>query len=57
VDLGDVQSINASLSGGPPPVFGRGAFAVEEAMAASDVPISPGQMEISVDVHVVYEIQ
>lgn len=54
VELGAVQSINTMVSGGvPQPFFARGAL--EE--AAAEVPVSPGQMEISVQVTVVYELQ
>jgi uncharacterized protein YggE len=54
VELGQVQSINSFVGGGPAPFVSR-SFDVAE--AAMDVPISPGQMDITVEVTVVYEIQ
>jgi uncharacterized protein len=54
VQLGDIQSISA-ISSYPGPIFdGRGAAAEQ---AASTVPISPGQLIITAEVSVVYEIQ
>jgi uncharacterized protein YggE len=56
VTLGDVQSITTFQSNAPAPVYldGRGGA---EAMMADSVPISPGQMSITVQVNVVYQIQ
>lgn len=54
VDLGAAQSINTVLSGGiPQPFFARGAL--DE--AAADVPVSPGQLEITAEVTVVYTME
>ncbi|HEX9617810.1 MAG TPA: SIMPL domain-containing protein [Anaerolineales bacterium] len=54
VSLGQIQSISAASSF-PGPIFdGRGA-AVEQ--PAADVPISPGQLIVTAEVSVVYEIQ
>lgn len=54
VILGPIQTI--SVSGAvPTPIYeGKGGGGV---MAASNAPISPGQMTIIVDVSIVYEIQ
>lgn len=54
VKLGPIQSIN--LYGGfPVPVFeGKGGGSVQ---ASAEVPISPGQLSLSVEVNVIYEIQ
>lgn len=56
VELGDVQSINVYGSSAPGPMFAaRGGVAVAE--AAMDVPVSAGDMILTVDVQVVYAIQ
>lgn len=52
VTLGAVQTISVRTSGGPVPI-------VREVMAldmAAEVPVSPGQLTLSVQVNVVYEI-
>lgn len=55
VTLGDIQSINFNTGGYPIPMFeGKGGGAM---MAASSVPVSSGQMTLSVDVNIVYAIQ
>jgi hypothetical protein len=57
VQLGDVQSVNMYGSGFPTPFYGGmggGGYAMDQ---AASVPISPGQMVISIDVGIVYEIQ
>jgi uncharacterized protein YggE len=56
VTLGDVQSITTYSGNVPAPVYleGRGGA---EAMMADSVPVSPGQMSITVQVSVVYQIQ
>jgi uncharacterized protein YggE len=52
VQLGEVQSITSYSSGGQPPVvFDR------MAQVGGSVPISPGQMTVTVDLTVVYAIQ
>jgi uncharacterized protein len=54
VELGEIQSIS-TVSSFPGPIFdGRGAGAEQ---AAADVPISPGQLMITSEVSVVFEIQ
>lgn len=56
VELGAIQSIN-SYGGFPTPVeFARGGGAIAQE-AAANVPISPGQNSLTVDVEIVYEIQ
>lgn len=55
VELVQVQSISTYDSGVPPVYYARDAVAMEAAQAA--VPISPGQMKVSVNVNVVYEIR
>jgi len=54
VTLGSIQTINSSNSY-PIPYMDRGGVAMQA--AASSVPISPGQMTITVDVNVTYLIQ
>lgn len=52
VTLGDVQTLNAMTNAGPVPLYeAKGAAAIPS------VPVSAGQMVISVDVNVVYEIK
>jgi uncharacterized protein len=53
LELGEIQTISTVTGFVPGPVFGRGAG---EAMAA-DVPISTGQLTITADVNVVFQIQ
>lgn len=54
VTLGEIQSINES-GGVPVPIFeGKGGGAL---VAAPEVPVSPGQLSISVEVSVVFEIK
>ena len=53
--LGEVQSINAHISGGGVVYMERAAM--DSAMASSEVPVSAGEMDLSVDVSVVYEIK
>ncbi len=55
VEVGEVQQINASVGYAPPPIV-RKAAGMEMAMADS-VPISAGQMEVSVTVNVVFGIK
>lgn len=56
VSLGDVQSITTYSSEMPTPVYAEGRGGAG-AMMADSVPISPGQMSITVQVNVVYLIQ
>ncbi len=56
VKLGPIQSINV-YGGTPIPMYeGKGVGGAVYA-GALDVPISPGQLSLSVDVNIVYEIQ
>jgi uncharacterized protein YggE len=56
VDLGDVLSIQTYLGGGSPvPYVKSYDLAVQE--SAMGVPVSPGEMQIMVDVNVIYEIR
>ena len=55
VNLGPIQSINYSSSSQPIPMFAaKGGAALN---AASSVPVNPGQLTLSVEVTIVYEIQ
>jgi len=54
VTLGDVQSITTFRSDVPAPIYVERAAAP---MLAESVPVSPGQMNITVQVSVVYQIQ
>lgn len=57
VTLGAVHSISTIIGGGPVPLFeGRGGGA-EAMMAEAPVPISPGQMIVTVELNVVYDIE
>ena len=52
VQLGKPIAISESSGGAPPPVF----FAAAEALRDVETPISPGQLEIAVNVQVTYAI-
>jgi uncharacterized protein len=55
VSLGDLQSIS-EVSGFPEPFFdGRGGGAAEAAL--TNIPISPGQLTVTVDVNIVFDIE
>jgi uncharacterized protein YggE len=55
VSLGPIQSINYSSSSQPVPMFAaKGGAALN---AASNVPVNPGQLTLTVDVTIVYAIQ
>lgn len=55
VELGEVQTITTYSVGTPIPVFeGKGGGAM---VAEASVPVSPGQMILTVDVNIVYEIR
>ncbi len=56
VTLGEVISIQSYLGGSNPIPYG-GAYAMSADMATESVPVSTGEMQIMVDVSVVYEIQ
>lgn len=56
LQLGDIQAISTSTLQQPIPMYqGKGGAAVEA--AAASVPISPGQLVVSVDVSVVYQVK
>lgn len=55
VELGEVQTISTYIGGVPTPYYGDIRIMAEA--AAAEVPISPGQTDITVDVNVVYFIQ
>jgi uncharacterized protein len=55
VQLGDVQTISSYVSGGPIPVVRDARVQVE--LMAADVPISPGQTDITVEVSVIFAIR
>jgi uncharacterized protein YggE len=55
VTLGDVQTLNVYASNGPVPMFeGKGGG---QASVASSVPISSGQLVITMDASIVFEIK
>jgi uncharacterized protein YggE len=56
VTLGAVQTINEYTSGGPVPMYDMRA-AVPAPAAAASVPVQAGQMTLTVEVSIVYEIQ
>lgn len=56
VSLGQVYSINSSASSAPIPMYGKGMGGGDASVAAA-VPVSPGQMILTLDVSIVYEIQ
>jgi hypothetical protein len=55
VSLGQVLTITTSGNVPVAPIYGKGGGASVE--MAANVPVSPGQMTITVDVYMVYEIQ
>ena len=56
VTLGAVQDINASTSSSPIPMYGLGA-GVKAAAPEASVPVSSGQLDVTVNVNVVYAIK
>lgn len=57
VRLGPIQSINV-YSGLPVPVYeGKGVGGAAMGAGALEVPISPGQLTLTVDVNIIYEIE
>ena len=52
--LGEIQSVSTYLYGGGVPMYAAGGMAEDAARA--DVPIAPGEMQIQVDVTVIYAI-
>lgn len=56
-EIVQIHSVSSHLGGGGIPVQFRAEAAMDEmAVGGSNVPVSPGEMEIQVDVNVVYEI-
>jgi len=53
-ELGEIQSVSTYLYGGGVPMYAAGGMAEEAARA--DVPIAPGEMQVQVDVTVIYAI-
>ena len=56
VEIGDILSLQTYLGSSSPIPYG-GAYDMMAEQAAMAVPVSPGQMQIMVDVSVVYEIR
>ena len=56
VELGEVQTISEYTGGTPTPIYKAGAPVAMEVEAAS-VPIQPGQLILTVEVNIVYEIR
>lgn len=54
VELGDIQSINTSNSPAPLP---QPRVAMQAEGVGGSVPVSPGQLTLTVDVNIVYQIQ
>jgi hypothetical protein len=55
VTLGQLQSLNVYTSGNPVPMYeGKGGMAMA---AAGEAPISAGQMTITVEANLIYEIK
>jgi len=57
VTLGAVQSIVYTRGVPPVPIYKSRGMEAEMAVGASNVPISPGEMVINVDVNIVYQIK
>ena len=55
-ELGELQSVETYLGGGGVPMYAESA-AMGAFDGAAEVPVSPGEMEIQVEVNVVYAIQ
>jgi uncharacterized protein len=55
VSLGAVQTISEYTSGGPTPMYDRAAAPM--AVEASSVPVQAGQMLLTIEVNIVYEIK
>lgn len=53
--LGPIQTISEYTSGGPQPMYDR--VAAPMASAAASVPVQPGQMLLTMEVNLVYEIR
>lgn len=58
VQLGAIQSINTSASQPPVPIYSKGlGGGVAAAEQAATVPVSAGQLIVTIDVNIVYEIK
>lgn len=58
VTLGEVQTISSYSGGAPIPLYDyKGGYGGGAAMAEAGVPVSPGQMVLTVEVNMVYEIK
>jgi uncharacterized protein YggE len=57
VTLGDVQSINIYNTTSPSPLYDAKGLGGAALTASSNVPITPGQLTVSVNVNVIFEIK
>jgi uncharacterized protein YggE len=57
VTLGDIQTINSYGSGVPIPIYDAKGYGGGVGVVGSSVPVSPGQMVLSVDVNIMFEIR
>jgi hypothetical protein len=57
VTLGDIQTINSYGGGVPMPVYDAKGYGGGAAVAGAPVPVSPGQLVLTLDVNIVFEIR
>jgi len=57
VTLGDIQTISTYSSGVPMPVYDAKGYGGGAAAASAPVPVSPGQLVLTLDVNIVFKIQ
>jgi len=57
VTLGDIQTISTYSSGVPMPVYDAKGYGGGAAVASSPVPVSPGQLVLTLDVNIVFQIR
>ncbi len=57
VTLGNVQNINIYTASSPIPLYDAKGMGGAQLSAATNVPITPGQLTVSVDVNMVFEIK
>jgi uncharacterized protein len=57
VTLGDVQSINIYNTSSPTPLYDAKGMGGAELAASTNVPITPGQLTVSVDVNMVFDLK